>query len=1153
MYAFAAWFPRRRRLVLSRDPVGVKPLYMALSEDGGHLAFSSEIKGFFGVEWFRSEPNRDRSVHAQFLPNGYAVPSAVAISWKGRQASIRLVPTLVDRVWQVCPGQILTFGPDGVEERWCTLSEQPASSDLLRDSVRSQLLSDVELGVQLSGGVSSSLVAHAYVSEGASVQGFHVSIRHPGYDEDEWVEIAAETIGRAGDFRLHRIEATEASFHDAIDDVAWYMDEPAIRHPNASGVYQLCSRVREETRVKALLTGEGADVMFGGHSWHDGRSFEGYDRSRRIFDLGDSPELAAFLSCPGEGGVLERQLAYDRAVYLPSVLARQERMDMAHGIETRVPFLSNGFLAMRAPLVPGKQALKRRAERIFGRPFARRDKCGFGFPLPWLGATAWDPSALEWLSLRVEPKSDLQRWALAALARWSALYLHGGWRARKRDVEPRKVEQPISVRMMTRNGPRAELRKDLLPPSETRVEIVAKDDAMLVARVGENEWKLDPSKFVDGEILREGHFEWSSVRWLPQIVASGARILDVGANFGYYSVILSRMVGDKGMICAFEPSRRFRERLEDHVARNHLRNVVIGPFGLSDRQQRLELFGGGSSATLQWHDDAVAPSTSEWIELRALDEIWSDMGLDRVDFVKIDIDGAEPFFFKGAEKTIRRYRPAMLVEFMEIALMRSGYSVRDLACFLDSCGYLLVSEETGLPWTSGASFLRDASNCSHSINVFALPREFSDPDYLAQHDWIASLPGIRQIAAESVPAPGADRGSFDNKLTTREYWEAGHEEMFEPWVVTSSPYSEILGKALPRKDDWTCAEIGAYPGSILCDLAKRFGYKPVAIEYSSHAERIEQMFECNGLRGRVENRDFLAMQEVGLYDVVCSFGFVEHFADPRDIVARHLRLTKPGGYTVISVPRIDGFQGALRQCVYLPDEWERISSSHNPEAMNLDTLRRLAGMAGDEIVLAEYLFGASIYFPWDADFVRPEMRWLVRYLNDLDVPLRNASPGAFHSPGAIVVVRRGDLPVPEDPRDFAALSQADSRLAGGRFEEAAGSYESCLHSDRGWLAAWLGLGRSFLAMGRFESAAKICLECPLVLPEALPVRRILGKALLGMGRAVEAAAVLKEIQAWAPFDQEIMETLEEATIASGRTDLVLRWRKSSPCSGNGRA
>lgn len=740
MYAFGAWFPATSTLLLARDPAGIKPLFIAISRNGESMAFSSELKGFLGIEWFSCAPNRDRRVQHQFLQNGYAAVSPCEVRWRGKTTTLRLVPTLLEGVWQIPPGGILELGETFLRERSVRIRTPTPGGDPLSESVRAQLMSDVKVGVQISGGIDSSLVAMEYALSGAAVDGFYVSVRHPGCDEDVWVETAAEAIRSKGDFQLHRIEVTESSFLDTLDDVVWYMDEPTIRHPNASGVFQLCKYVRERTSVKVLLTGEGADEIFAGYSWHDGRSMDGYDRSRRIFDLGEISELSPWLQSTG-GSLLERQLGYDRALYLPPILARQDRMSMAHGIEARVPFLSNAFLSLPAPLVSGKTMLKRRAARIFGRAFAERPKSGFGFPLPWLGAVAWEPGDLDWMDRVPRPTNDFQSWSLAALSKWSRLFLADGWRARK----PPATETPTIVRIQSETPTLAANVKMDQPPldsCESPVEIIGAEGQMIVARTGGNEWKLDPTMYVDGEILRHGVFERESIRWLPQVVRKGARILDVGANFGYYSVLLANLAGPDGTICAFEPSERFRVRLADHVSRNRLGNVRVYPWGLSNRKERLELFGGGDSATLVWHDDAIAPSHTEWIELARLDDVWPELGLDRLDFVKVDIDGAEPFFLEGAARTLAKHRPAMLVEFMEMALIRSGFSVRDLLVQLDSMDYLVLPESSGKPWPSAAAFLREAANCSHSINVFALPKPPDDPELRHQHELVAKLPGM---------------------------------------------------------------------------------------------------------------------------------------------------------------------------------------------------------------------------------------------------------------------------------------------------------------------------------------------------------------------------------------------------------------------------
>jgi asparagine synthase (glutamine-hydrolysing) len=448
MYAFAAWFVRERRLVLSRDPVGIKPLYIALSDDGSQMAFSSELKGFFGVEWFTPRPNLDPEIQREFLQHGHGLPRPMPIAFRGFRPTLPLIPTLIEGVYQVSPGVTLVFSLDAEPYARPTRLARVAQDifSALTESVKEQSMSDVEVGVQMSGGIDSSLVAYHYATHNAAVHGFFVSVEYPGLSEDPWAERTAEVLAKVCRFQFHRIPATEAEVRRVLPAVVWHMDEPLMRHPNALGVYLLCEYVRRETRVEVLLTGEGADELFGGYAWQDGKTLEGYDRSRRIFDRGGSPLIGQLMPKPrglaggrlrrllphairpASASILECQLMYDRAVYLPPILARQDRMSMAHSIEARVPFLSNRFLQMPPPAVRGKRELKDATARIFGEQFARRRKVGFGFPVAWLGALEAPHECLEWLREPWVAENDLQQWALNGLAAWSKDYLYGGWK-----------------------------------------------------------------------------------------------------------------------------------------------------------------------------------------------------------------------------------------------------------------------------------------------------------------------------------------------------------------------------------------------------------------------------------------------------------------------------------------------------------------------------------------------------------------------------------------------------------------------------------------------------------------------------------------------------------------------------------------------------
>lgn len=430
MYAFAAYFVNERRLVLCRDPVGIKPLFIALNDDGTKLAFASEIKGFFGIDGFDPQPNLDPAVQREFMQYGAGLPRPAQLSFRGRALVITVAPTLIRGVYHVAPGQTVDLPMDGQPRSRSTvlprLDRQPL--DALTESVREQSMSDVEVGVQLSGGVDSSLVAHYYATNNPAVHGFFVSVDYKGLSEDPWARMAAEVLSKVSKFQFHRIVATEAEVRRVLPHVVWHLDEAPIRHPNAIGVYLLCEYVRRQTRVKVLLTGEGADELFGGYSWHDGKRLTDFERSRRLFDTGGSPLVNDILAATAGATRLESQLLFDRVFYLPPILARQDRMSMAHSIEARVPFLSNRFLQMPSPAKPGKQILKAEAARIFGRKFAKRTKCGFGFPLPWLAAVDAPSRTPGWMQEPWTPQTDFQRWSLASLGLWSQMYLEQGWK-----------------------------------------------------------------------------------------------------------------------------------------------------------------------------------------------------------------------------------------------------------------------------------------------------------------------------------------------------------------------------------------------------------------------------------------------------------------------------------------------------------------------------------------------------------------------------------------------------------------------------------------------------------------------------------------------------------------------------------------------------
>lgn len=233
-------------------------------------------------------------------------------------------------------------------------------------------------------------------------------------------------------------------------------------------------------------------------------------------------------------------------------------------------------------------------------------------------------------------------------------------------------------------------------------------------------FELDPTQYVDSEILNYGVFERHSVDWVKKLVQPGMVVLDVGANFGYYTMLFSKLVGETGKVIAFEPSTRFRTRLLKHAALNNALNVEVAPIALSSSPGELRLQLGGDSASFHWVADD-SPLETETVVLDTLDNFVASHGIGRIDFLKVDIDGHEPKFIEGARDTLLKFRPTILIEFMHLALVEAGSGVEQLADQLKELGYVLQSEKGLHPFSTRREFLVEAMNCAYSVNIVAFP------------------------------------------------------------------------------------------------------------------------------------------------------------------------------------------------------------------------------------------------------------------------------------------------------------------------------------------------------------------------------------------------------------------------------------------------
>jgi len=426
MFVFAIWDEEEKSLFIARDRLGVKPLYYAERPDG--LYFASEEKALFvaGVPAEFDETCWEELLCFRYVA-GERTPFVGVkrllpghyLTWKAGQLQIRRWWNLAERVLQ----QRGTAPKDAVE--WFRATFDSA--------VNLRRISDVPVGVLLSGGLdSSSIAASLALQAGEGIATFTVRFDETGYDEGPLAQQIAEQ------YRLdyHELYVKDDDLLARIEQASWFNDEP-LAHGN--DIHLLAISEFAKPRVTVLLSGEGADETLGGYvryqplqhprllnaarpvlpgvssAFHLGGRF---NKLARFLKLGATDRMVLFNSCdllPHEMDVLAepaqqsfeyrerilaeaqhlypgdyvRQAMYnDQHTFLCSVLDRNDRTTMGASIECRVPFLDYRLVEGLAALPSEKLLSKQQSKHLLRKAIADRlpaeirahRKWGFGVP-----------------------------------------------------------------------------------------------------------------------------------------------------------------------------------------------------------------------------------------------------------------------------------------------------------------------------------------------------------------------------------------------------------------------------------------------------------------------------------------------------------------------------------------------------------------------------------------------------------------------------------------------------------------------------------------------------------------------------------------------------------------------------------------------------
>lgn len=221
---------------------------------------------------------------------------------------------------------------------------------------------------------------------------------------------------------------------------------------------------------------------------------------------------------------------------------------------------------------------------------------------------------------------------------------------------------------------------------------------------------------ISRQIYIAGCIDPNEFAFLDRFLEPGMTFLDAGANEGIYSVFAAQLVGAEGTVWAFDPSQREISRLTCNVELNNLR-VRIFPMALADQTGDAEMlvagYGHEGLNTMGQFFHEVEGATKELIPVATLDDIVKENPLERLDFIKIDVEGAELKVLQGAAATLRRYRPLLLLEVADRTLRQQGSSREQLLDYLRMLDYELYIFDpySGLPALSAA----------YSDNMIAAP------------------------------------------------------------------------------------------------------------------------------------------------------------------------------------------------------------------------------------------------------------------------------------------------------------------------------------------------------------------------------------------------------------------------------------------------
>lgn len=197
----------------------------------------------------------------------------------------------------------------------------------------------------------------------------------------------------------------------------------------------------------------------------------------------------------------------------------------------------------------------------------------------------------------------------------------------------------------------------------------------------------NPRQSIIGRSLYlEGIWEPIVTKFISPQIKNGMTVLDIGADIGYYTLLFAKLVGNKGRVFSFEPIPKAKWFLDKNIEMNSLNNVSVLSFALFDKPGKVCLEDPFTKSKINTSKKTLSENDII-VEMKVFDDWKSEEGIDRVDLVKIDVEGAELNILRGMKNTLQSDRPGLLIEVHPQLMESFGFSPSDLTEFLLEFGY----------------------------------------------------------------------------------------------------------------------------------------------------------------------------------------------------------------------------------------------------------------------------------------------------------------------------------------------------------------------------------------------------------------------------------------------------------------------------------